>query len=90
MKERLRSQETGHSARPAAVNVGIVSSLLIPPKALWKRAAFEVRSLVVDAAGFSPFTSAASVPSSLMIVYGVCYAAVALGLALWRFERRDL
>jgi ABC-type transport system involved in multi-copper enzyme maturation permease subunit len=74
----------------AAVNVGIVSSLLIPTEALWKRAAYEMRSLVVSAAGFSPFTSAASVPSPLMVVYGACYAAVALGLALWRFERRDL
>jgi ABC-2 type transport system permease protein len=74
----------------AAVNVGIVSSLLIPTEAIWKRAAFEMRSLVVSAAGFSPFTSAASVPSPLMVIYGVCYAAVALGLALWRFERRDL
>jgi Cu-processing system permease protein len=74
----------------AAVNVGIVSSLLMPSEALWKRAAYEMRSLVVDVVGFSPFTSAASVPSSLMVVYGACYAVAALALALWRFQRRDL
>jgi hypothetical protein len=49
-----------------------------------------MRSLVVDAAGFSPFTSASSVPSPLMMVYAVAYALIALLLALWCFERRDL
>jgi ABC-type transport system involved in multi-copper enzyme maturation permease subunit len=73
----------------AAINVGIVSSLLIPSEALWKRAAFEMRSLLVDVAGFSPFTSS-SVPSPLMMVYAVAYALIALLLALWYFERRDL
>jgi ABC-type transport system involved in multi-copper enzyme maturation permease subunit len=74
----------------AAVNVGIVSSLLMPSETLWKRAAFEMRSLIVNAIGFSPFTSADSVPSALMIGYAVLYAVVALGLAVWSFERRDL
>jgi len=50
----------------AAVNVGIVSSLFLPSEALWKRAAFEMRSPVVDVFGFSPFTSGTSVPSGLM------------------------
>ncbi len=74
----------------AAVNVGIVSSLLMPSEALWRRAAYEMRSLVVDAVGFSPFTSGTSVPSALMIAYAACYAVAALGLAVWRFQRRDL
>lgn len=73
----------------AAINVGIVSSLLIPSEALWKRAAYEMRSLLVDIAGFSPFTSS-SVPSPLMMVYAVAYTLIALLLALWCFERRDL
>ncbi|MBN1249970.1 MAG: ABC transporter permease [Anaerolineae bacterium] len=73
-----------------AVNVGIVSSLLMPGEALWKRAAFEMRSPVVDVIGFSPFTSGSSVPSPLMIVYAIAYAMLALGLALWGFSRRDL
>jgi len=73
----------------AAINVGIVSSLLIPSEALWKRAAYEMRSLLVDMAGFSPFTSS-SVPSPLMMVYAVAYVLIALLLALWCFERRDL
>jgi Cu-processing system permease protein len=74
----------------AAVNVGIVSSLLLPSEALWKRAAFEMRSPLVDAVGFSPFTSTVSVPSPVMIVYAAAYATIALALAVWWFERRDL
>lgn len=73
-----------------AVNVGIVSSLLMPSEALWKRAAFEMRSPVVDALGFSPFTSGSSVPSPLMITYAAFYATLALILALRGFSRRDL
>jgi Cu-processing system permease protein len=74
----------------AAVNVGIVSSLLIPTEALWRRAAYEMRSVVVDMIGFSPFTSSSSVPSAAMIAYAVAYALIVLALAVWRFERRDL
>lgn len=75
---------------PAAINVGIVSSLLIPSEALWKRAAYEMRSLLVDAVGFSPFTSSRSVPSTLMLGYAVLYTLLALGLAVWSFNHRDL
>lgn len=74
----------------AAVNVGIISSLLLPSEALWKRAAYDMRSLVVDALGFSPFTSSASIPSPLMILYAAFYAALALALAVRQFGRRDL
>jgi ABC-2 type transport system permease protein len=74
----------------AAVNVGVVSSLILPSEALWKRAAFEMRSPIVDVLGFSPFTSGTSVPSGLMVGYAVVYAVVALIWALWSFSRRDL
>jgi ABC-type transport system involved in multi-copper enzyme maturation permease subunit len=73
-----------------AVNVGILTSLLLPSEALWKRAAYEMRSPVVDMMGFSPFTSGSSVPSQAMIVYAVAYAIVALMLAVWSFRLRDL
>jgi Cu-processing system permease protein len=72
-----------------AVNVGIISSLLIPSEALWKRAAFEMQSPLVSALGFSPF-SAASMPSQLMVIYGMIYAILALLLAIRLFSRRDL
>jgi ABC-type transport system involved in multi-copper enzyme maturation permease subunit len=72
-----------------AVNVGIISSLIIPSEALWKRAAFEMQSPLVAALGFSPFT-AASRPSLLMVLYGMVYALLALLLAIGLFNRRDL
>ncbi len=77
------------AGKPAAVNVGIVSSLLFPGEALWKRAAFELQSPLVKALGISPFTSA-SPPNAMMIGYAVLYAAVILSLAVHKFSRRDL
>ena len=72
-----------------AVNVGIISSLIIPSEALWKRAAFEMQSPLVSAIGFSPFT-AASKPSQIMVLYGWIYGIFALWLAIRLFTRRDL
>jgi len=74
----------------AAVNIGIVSSLLMPSEALWKRAAFEMQPpLLRDLGAMTPF-SASSVPNERMILYAVLYIAVALALALRQFSRRDL
>ena len=72
-----------------AINVGIISSLLIPSEALWKRAAYEMQSPLVSTLGFSPFT-ASSMPSLVMVFYGFLYAILALGLAIRLFNRRDL
>jgi ABC-type transport system involved in multi-copper enzyme maturation permease subunit len=72
-----------------AVNIGILSSLLMPSEALWKRAAYEMQSALAASVGMTPFTST-SVPSPMMIVYTALYVAVMLGLALRQFSRRDL
>ena len=72
-----------------AINIGIFCSLILPSEALWRRAAYEMQSPLVAALGISPF-SAASVPSPLMIAYAALYAALALGLAVRLFTRRDL
>ncbi len=72
-----------------AINVGIISSLLIPSEALWKRAAFEMQSPLVSTLGFSPFT-ASSMPSLVMVIYGMIYAILALLLAIRLFNKRDL
>ncbi len=74
----------------AAVNIGIVSSLLMPSEALWKRAAFEMQSpLARDLGSMTPFSST-SVPNERMVLYAVAYAIVALSFALRQFSRRDL
>jgi Cu-processing system permease protein len=72
-----------------AVQVGIVSSLIIPSEALWKRAAYEMTGPLVRLLGFSPFSSP-SVPSDLMIVYAIVYLAICMAVALWSFQHRDL
>jgi ABC-2 type transport system permease protein len=77
------------AGNPTAVNIGILSSLIIPSEAIWRRAAFEMTSPLVRVVGFSPF-SAASAPSGLMLIYAGIYLAAALALALRQFNRRDL
>jgi ABC-type transport system involved in multi-copper enzyme maturation permease subunit len=72
------------------VVIGILSSLLMPSEALWKRAAFEMQTALAEAVAPNPFMSFLSVPSMAMVAYGVFYAAVALTLAVWSFRRRDL
>lgn len=73
-----------------AINVGIISSLLLPTESLWRRAAYEMQSPLSGVlGGASPFSSA-SVPSPLMIGYAVAYGVVALLLALRFFRQRDL
>lgn len=74
----------------AAINIGIISSLLLPSEALWKRAAFEMRSPLVSALGFSPFSSSTSIPSPLMVWYSLAYVLGMVLLAIWVFNRRDL
>lgn len=72
-----------------AVNIGIISSLIIPSEALWKRAAHLMQSPLVSMMGFSPFTSP-SVPSPMMIWYALLYILIILVLAIRIFSKRDL
>jgi Cu-processing system permease protein len=72
-----------------AIQVGIISSLIIPSEALWKRAAFEMTSPLVRLLGFSPFSSP-SVPSNLMVAYAGVYIIASMLVALSSFRHRDL
>lgn len=74
---------------PTAINIGVISSLIIPSEAIWKRAVYEMQSPLVAALGFSPFSST-SVPSPLMIVYAVGYLLVGFWLGTRKFTGRDL
>jgi Cu-processing system permease protein len=73
----------------AAMNIGIITSLLLPSEALWKRAAYEIQSPLVASLGVSPLSSS-TYPSNLMIMYAVGYMLIALILALRHFKHRDL
>jgi ABC-type transport system involved in multi-copper enzyme maturation permease subunit len=77
------------SASQTAVNIGVITSLLLPSEALWRRAAYEMQSPLVAAVGFSPFFSS-SIPSVAMVIYAVIYLIVAFLLALRMFNKRDL
>ena len=72
----------------SAVRVGIVTSLLLPVEALWRRAASLMQPPL--ASTFPTPFSVSSVPSPSMVVYALLYGAVALLLAMRVFGRRDL
>jgi ABC-type transport system involved in multi-copper enzyme maturation permease subunit len=87
--EQIGTLLRGNSAAQAVVNVGIVTSLIMPGEALWRRAAFEVQSPLISAIGVSPFISN-SVPSPLMVIYAMGYILVIFALTVRSFQRRDL
>jgi Cu-processing system permease protein len=72
-----------------AINIGIITSLIIPSEAIWRRAAFEMQSPLSSVLGISPFGTT-SVPSLVMIGYAVVYLLAALGITVMIFKRRDL
>jgi ABC-type transport system involved in multi-copper enzyme maturation permease subunit len=72
----------------AAVRVGVVSSLLLPVEALWRRAAYLMQPPLSNSMP-TPF-SVSSVPSEAMVLYAVLYGLAALALAMRSFGRRDL
>jgi Cu-processing system permease protein len=73
----------------ALADLGIISSLIMPSDALWRRAAYVFQPPLIGSAGASPFGSNL-VPSNAMIVYAALYALLAIILAQLLFSRRDL
>jgi len=73
----------------AAVNIGIVISLLMPSEAMWKRAAYLMEPPFLRALGIHPF-AAVSAPSNAMVAYTLLYVAIALTGAVYLFQKRDL
>jgi ABC-type transport system involved in multi-copper enzyme maturation permease subunit len=72
-----------------AANIGVVTSLVMPTEALWRRAAFELQGPVIGGFGRTPFATS-SVPSPAMVVYAALYMVAALALAVRKFTRRDI
>ncbi len=71
------------------INLGILSSVLMPSEAIWRRASYVMQSSIARTLDFSPFATR-SAPSSTMMLYSIAYLLVALCLALHRFQQRDL
>lgn len=82
-------QLSGFTEGSRLVMVGIVSSLIMPSEAVWRRAAFEMESPLAGSLQFSPFADI-SVPSGAMIVYTGLYLLAALAIAIYHFRERDL
>lgn len=73
-----------------AVNIGIVTSLIMPGEILWKKALSLLEpDLTHSVFELGPF-AIASQPSNLMTAYAVAYLLAVLALALISFSRRDL
>lgn len=73
-----------------AVNIGILTSLLMPTQALWNRALVLFQPNFATSAYFAGPFAVISQPSDLMVVYALLYAGGFLLLALVSFSRRDL
>jgi len=79
----------GFTRSDALVDIGIVTSLLVPSEAIWKKAAHIMQTTVVNDLAISPF-SVANPPSAAMVVYTVVYVAALVVAATYALERRDL
>ena len=77
------------TASPRLVTLGIVSSLIMPSESMWRRASFEMQSSLTRSIQLTPFSNA-SAPSAAMVGYAALYLLIALTVALYNFQQRDL
>jgi Cu-processing system permease protein len=82
-------QMSGFTESARLATVGIVTSLIMPSEAIWRRAEFDMQTPLAGALPFSPFANV-SIPSRTMIGYAALYLIAALVVALYRFRERDL
>jgi Cu-processing system permease protein len=82
-------QMSGFTEGSRLAMVGIISSLIMPSEAIWRRAAFEMESPLAGSLQFSPFADV-SIPSGAMVGYACVYLFIALGIAVYHFGERDL
>lgn len=87
--EQIGSLISDISTNRIALNIGIITSLIMPSEALWRRAVHELQSPLVAALGFSPFSSV-YYPSLAMVIYAIIYTIAAYLIAIVLFNRRDL
>jgi ABC-2 type transport system permease protein len=82
-------QMSGFTETSRLVTLGIISSLIMPSEAIWRRAAHEMQPPLAASLQFTPFADV-SVPSPTMIGYAGVYLVAALAIAIYHFNRRDL
>ncbi|NLT42103.1 MAG: ABC transporter permease subunit [Anaerolineae bacterium] len=79
----------GYVGNQSAIRVGIVTSLLLPTEALWKRAAYLMQPPLFQQFASTPF-AVTSIPSPAMVWYALLYCTVTVVLAVRAFGSRDL
>jgi Cu-processing system permease protein len=73
------------------INIGIVSSLILPTEAVFRRAAYLMTSPIVQSLGInSGPLFVISIPSPIMVAYGLLYLVVLVVIAVQHFGQRDL
>jgi hypothetical protein len=87
-------EQFGHLVRnQTLIDIGIVTSLLIPSDAIWKMAAARLQPQAVgllETLRVGGVFSVINPPSIWMALYAAVYLVAILGAALVLFERRDL
>ncbi len=73
------------------INIGVVSSLLMPTDAIYRMAIARIGGMIGGGAiaEFGPF-GATSVPSNWMLLYACVYIGIIFVLTMYTFKRRDL
>jgi ABC-type transport system involved in multi-copper enzyme maturation permease subunit len=71
------------------VDIGIISSLVVPSEVMWRMASYLMQPSVINSLQLSPF-AITTPPSAAMLVYAVLYVAAMLALGLRALSRRDL
>jgi Cu-processing system permease protein len=74
----------------AAVNIGIVTSLIMPADALWKKALSYLQPREFNSPMMAGPFAATTEPSGLMVAYAILYLIGLMIFAVWSFTRRDL
>lgn len=77
-------------SNPGMINIGVISSLLMPSDAVYRMSIYYTGGLLGKGAiaEFGPF-GASSIPSNGMLIYAILYVILILGLANAAFNRRD-
>ena len=83
-------QMSGFTDGSRVAMAGIVTSLVMPTEAVWRRAAYEMESpLAGSLPQFAIFTDV-SIPSASMIAYAGIFLIVVMSIAIYHFQQRDL
>lgn len=73
-----------------AVDIGIVTSLIMPTEILWRKATAILEPQLLTGLEFANPFSVGSQPSDLMLLYAVLYVVGLVALSIWLFAGRDL